>query len=205
MLWHTDVCHGPALRVDGERIQGSLSISRFLDRLQPSPPLFPADPARRHAVEEAEAWGEGVLQVVPRRLLRFALVRDPSVRRMLARANRLPFTGLMAALMKPLAWHFARRSGADEETVRRHLAELRQFRQFARQDVLRRNAFQRFRRKSQVHRVTWPVVEINDEFGKQPVPVRNFAHTPASMDYETMLCHMQEWLDLRPRNLSGGG
>src|SRR6201996_3179801 len=34
----------PALKLDGERIQGSREIARALDRIQPDPPLFPADP-----------------------------------------------------------------------------------------------------------------------------------------------------------------
>ena len=39
----------PALKIDGRRITGSLEISRVLDEIQPSPPLFPDDPtsARR--------------------------------------------------------------------------------------------------------------------------------------------------------------
>ncbi len=48
----------PALKIDGRRVQGSRRISRFLDELRPEPPLFPADPQRRAAVEEAERWGE---------------------------------------------------------------------------------------------------------------------------------------------------
>src|SRR5262245_57291941 len=31
----------PALKIDGRKVQGSTSISRELDRLQPEPPLFP--------------------------------------------------------------------------------------------------------------------------------------------------------------------
>ena len=64
----------PALEtVDGRKLQGSLAISRYLDELQPDPPLFPADRARRRAVEEAERWGEAELQPVPRRIFRRAL------------------------------------------------------------------------------------------------------------------------------------
>jgi glutathione S-transferase len=67
----------PALDVDGRRISGTLSISRALDELQPDPPLFPADPARRAAVEEAERWGED-LQDAARRILYCAARRKPS-------------------------------------------------------------------------------------------------------------------------------
>ena len=48
----------PALKIDGRRVQGTRAISRALDELVPERPLFPADPARRRAVEDAERWGE---------------------------------------------------------------------------------------------------------------------------------------------------
>jgi glutathione S-transferase len=60
----------PALRIDGsEKISGSRQIMRRLDQLVPEPPLFPADPEQRAAVEEAESWGDEVLQPVGRTLL----------------------------------------------------------------------------------------------------------------------------------------
>ena len=65
----------PALKIDGRRVQGSLEISRVLDELAPQPPLFPHDPQRRRAVEEAEEWGEQ-LQDAARRLVLCAAQRD---------------------------------------------------------------------------------------------------------------------------------
>ena len=53
----------PAAKIDGERVQGTREISRALERLKPEPPLFPADPERRRAVEEAERWGDEELQI----------------------------------------------------------------------------------------------------------------------------------------------
>ena len=44
--------------------------------MRPDPPLFPADPDQRAAVEEAERWGETVLQDAVRRILWNALKRD---------------------------------------------------------------------------------------------------------------------------------
>jgi glutathione S-transferase len=58
----------PALRFAGQRIQTNREIARFLDRVRPQPPLFPTDPERRQAVEEAERWGDEVLQMAARRL-----------------------------------------------------------------------------------------------------------------------------------------
>ena len=46
----------PAIKLDGERLQGTTTISRALDALVPEPPLLAADPKRRGAVERAEAW-----------------------------------------------------------------------------------------------------------------------------------------------------
>ena len=37
----------PALKIDGEKFQGSRPIARELERLRPEPALFPADPAKR--------------------------------------------------------------------------------------------------------------------------------------------------------------
>ena len=53
----------PALAADGERISTNHGIARFLDERHPEPPLFPADPAQRGAVEEAERWANETLQM----------------------------------------------------------------------------------------------------------------------------------------------
>jgi len=66
----------PALKIDGRRVQGSREISRELDALEPHPPLFPADPQRRQAVEQAERRGEE-LQDVVRRLFWWGAQREP--------------------------------------------------------------------------------------------------------------------------------
>src|SRR5207248_2508412 len=51
----------PGLRLaGGEKVVGSRAIMRVLDGIEPSPPLLPADAARRAKVEGAEAWGEDV-------------------------------------------------------------------------------------------------------------------------------------------------
>jgi glutathione S-transferase len=68
----------PAMRLQGAKVQGTTDIARALDALVPAPPLFPADLERRREVEEAEAWGDEVLQPVPRRLIWNALKHDRS-------------------------------------------------------------------------------------------------------------------------------
>ena len=42
-----DGCTVPGLVIDGRKVHGSSAILRELDRLEPEPPLFPADPALR--------------------------------------------------------------------------------------------------------------------------------------------------------------
>ena len=58
----------PTLEMDGQRVKTNRQIARFLERVQPEPPLFPADPEQRRAVEEAERWGDEVFQMVARRM-----------------------------------------------------------------------------------------------------------------------------------------
>ncbi len=115
----------PALRLDGRKVQGSLQVSRVLEELQPEPPLFPGDPRQRAAVEEAERWGEAVLQPLPRNMFRWCVARDRELRRSLAETTRMPLPSLAANLTKPVAWYFARVvSGATDESIRAQLAAL---------------------------------------------------------------------------------
>lgn len=66
----------PSLRIDGRRVTGSREISKALDEVKPSPPLYPPDPADRVQVEDAERWGDEVLQDAVRRILWNAIKRD---------------------------------------------------------------------------------------------------------------------------------
>src|SRR5438874_1094485 len=50
----------PSLSISGRKLTGSREIARELDALRPEPPLYPSDPERRVAVEDAERWGEEV-------------------------------------------------------------------------------------------------------------------------------------------------
>jgi len=68
----------PALAADAHRVSTNHRIARFLDERLPEPPLFPADPERRSAVEEAERWANDTLQMVARRIVLPAMARDPA-------------------------------------------------------------------------------------------------------------------------------
>ena len=115
----------PVLEIDGRKVEGSLNISRALEELQPEPPLFPADPQERAAVEEAERWGDAALQPIPRNLFRWGVSRDPELRLALANLTGMPAPKVAAQLAKPVGWYFARMvSGATEESIRADLANL---------------------------------------------------------------------------------
>jgi len=119
--------HGtvPALKLDGRRIQGSRAIARALDETQPVPPLFPADSQERIRVEEAERWGDHVLQLVPRRLAAWINVRRPELRAKLAREAGVPASRLVGSAGWPVAWYFAHKVGAnDTDSVRKMVGML---------------------------------------------------------------------------------
>ena len=68
----------PALAADGHRVMTNHDIARFLDDHHLEPPLFPADPGQRRAVEEAERWANDTLQMAARRIALAHAVGDPS-------------------------------------------------------------------------------------------------------------------------------
>jgi glutathione S-transferase len=67
----------PALAANGDRVSTNHGIARFLEECHPEPPLFPAEPAKRAAVEKVEQWANETLQMAARRIPGAALVRDP--------------------------------------------------------------------------------------------------------------------------------
>jgi glutathione S-transferase len=67
----------PALELDGRLVQPNRAIARALDAVVPEPPLFPGDPEARQAVEEAERFGDEVLQHATRRIMIWTLHADP--------------------------------------------------------------------------------------------------------------------------------
>lgn len=80
----------PGLKLDGEKISGSRAILRKLDELQPEPALLPSDPAERARVEEAEAWGDDVLQSLVRRVLWPTFKAHPEAMATFSEGSKLP-------------------------------------------------------------------------------------------------------------------
>lgn len=106
-------------------MQGTLKISKALDELCPDPPLFPADPSARAAVEEAERWGEGQLQPVPRRLSWWAARRNRWALRGFAEGARLHVPlGLAVRTAGPIIWAEVRINRATDVAVQADLAAL---------------------------------------------------------------------------------
>jgi glutathione S-transferase len=105
----------PGIKIDGRRLQQSRAISRALEELKPDPPLFPADPQARLEVEEAERWGDEVLQDVPRRIVRWLSVHRPETRVMIAKEIGVPLPKLAAWVNAPTARYMANKVESNEE------------------------------------------------------------------------------------------
>jgi glutathione S-transferase len=115
----------PAMKIDGRRVQGSRQISRELERLQPEPSLFPADPEKRAAVEEAERFGEDELQHPIRQIILWTLAKNTSVLRSYAEGARLGIPiGLAMLGARPIMALSARVDDADDAHVRQAVAAL---------------------------------------------------------------------------------
>jgi glutathione S-transferase len=115
----------PALEIDGRRVQGTRLISRELERIQPEPALFPADPEARAAVEEAERFGDEELQPVFRTLPYWALRRNPESMLSYAEGSKLAAPpGLARRASRPVVWLFSFFTDASDENVRRDIARL---------------------------------------------------------------------------------
>lgn len=115
----------PALKLDGRKVQGSREISRELERLVPEPPLYPANPEQRTAVEEAERWGEEVLQPPMRQILWWTFKRDRSSMASYAEGAKLGIpVSLAMKTAAPIIALSVRFNEANDDNVRRRLAEL---------------------------------------------------------------------------------
>jgi glutathione S-transferase len=113
----------PALKIGDEKVQGSREISRALDRIQPEPPLFPADPDRRAAVEDAEHFGDEELQHPIRQLLWWGFKHDKENLRSYSDGAHLGVPiGLAIKTGGPLVALSARFNEATDENARAALA-----------------------------------------------------------------------------------
>lgn len=115
----------PAIRIEGRKVQGSRTIARELEQVRPEPPLFPADPVRRAAVEEAERFGDEELQHPVRQLIWWALRKDKAPLRSFSEGAKLGIPiGLAVKTAAPIVALSAHFNEASDENVRADLAKL---------------------------------------------------------------------------------
>jgi glutathione S-transferase len=116
----------PAMKLDGQRVQGSRRIARALQARKPEPSLFDTDPAASGRADDAERWGDEELQEVPRILMRWGLLGDLRLRTWLAEVSGFPAPALTARASGPTARYYARLIGADERAARETVERLPQ-------------------------------------------------------------------------------
>jgi glutathione S-transferase len=113
---------------DGRKVLGSRAIVRALEALQSEPPLLPpAGTDERRRVEEAEQWGDEVLQPVVRRILWQALSVDRGAQlSYLDGARLVPPTPRAVARLSggAVAWLERRFNDVSTGAVRADLAHL---------------------------------------------------------------------------------
>ena len=115
----------PALKIDGAKVQGSRPIARELERLRPEPPLFPAEPEQRTAVEEAERFGDEELQHPIRQILWWGMKRNRAPLRGYSEGAKIGMPiGLAVKTAAPIVALSARFNEADDDNVKRDLAAL---------------------------------------------------------------------------------
>jgi glutathione S-transferase len=115
----------PSIKIDERKLTGSREISKALDEIQPEPALFPADPDRRAAIEEAERWGEQVLSDGTRRILWNTIKRDKApLRTYIGDAKLGVPPGLAVATAAPIVAAEVKINGVTDEAVRADLAAL---------------------------------------------------------------------------------
>jgi glutathione S-transferase len=115
----------PAVKADGEKVSGSREIMQWLEARRPEPALWPADGERRAAVEEAETWGDEILQPIVRRVIWFSLRKRPDAMPSYLAKSKLPVPGWAARLTGPatsvVEW---RLNAVSEDAVRADVAAL---------------------------------------------------------------------------------
>ena len=118
----------PALKIDGRRVQGTRPITRAIEELCPDPPLFPADPGRREAIEEAERLGEQELQHAARRLFYCAGRRDSANFKSVVLGGETKLGPLSKLIVtagaRGILWAATQGHGATDEVCRRAIENL---------------------------------------------------------------------------------
>ena len=116
----------PALRTDGgEKIVGSREIVRWLEDHHPDPPLYPADAAARARVQEAEDWGEEVLQPIGRRVVVLAIRKHLASLPSYFSAARMPMPTPVLRAIGPVVIRGSQKlNGSYEEPAREDIAAL---------------------------------------------------------------------------------
>jgi glutathione S-transferase len=117
----------PAIKFDdGEKLQGSRAILARLEELVPDPPLFGTSPEERTRIEEAERWGDDVLQALVRRVLWPAAAKRPKALYDFQAGSKLPKLPLpvIKANLPVIVALERRMNDATDENLRRDLAEL---------------------------------------------------------------------------------
>ncbi|MFA9401330.1 MAG: glutathione S-transferase N-terminal domain-containing protein [Acidobacteriota bacterium] len=115
----------PALKIGGEKLQGSILIARGLDRLLPDPPLLPGDPGLREAVLGAETFGHDELQHPIRQIIWWLLKRNRDAMMGYLEGSKIGLpAGLAVKTSKPLVELEVRFNNADDENVQTVLAIL---------------------------------------------------------------------------------
>ena len=115
----------PALKIEGSKVQGSRQIARELERLRPAPPLFPAEPEKRSAVEEAERFGDEELQHPIRQILWWGIKKDREPLRSYSEGAKIGMPiGLAMKTAAPIVALSARFNEASDENARKAVATL---------------------------------------------------------------------------------
>src|SRR5690242_18018124 len=115
----------PALKIEGDKVQGSRPIARELDRVRPEPPLLPADPEKRTAVEEAERFGDEELQHPIRQVLWWGMKKNRAPLRSYSEGARIGMPiGLAVKTAAPIVALSARFNEASDENAREAVAKL---------------------------------------------------------------------------------
>lgn len=104
---------------DGTKVSGSRAILKEIERRVPEPALYPSDPDTRSKVEEAERWGDEVLQAVARRVLWPALQRHPKAIPTYTEGSKLPVPGAALVAMAPVLTRIERKMSDATDTAAR--------------------------------------------------------------------------------------